>query len=138
MLYRTGTIAEAKVTQLVIPSVQLETILVLLHDTPLAGHPGGDKTLSMTYAKYYWSTLKLDIEKYIVHYLACAETNGTTKTSSILELPLLVKPFDVINIELLQLPHSHQGLPYILVCADHFSRFTVLVPLPNKPISLLQ
>ncbi len=41
-------------------------------------------------------------------------------------------PFDVVGIDLLQLPRSHQGSPYVLVCVDHFSRFTVLAPLPNK------
>ncbi len=86
----------------------------------------------MSRAKYYWPTLRLDIEKHIAQCLSCAETNGGTKTTPILDYPLPTKPFDVIDIDLLQLPRSHQGSSYILVCVDHFSRFTVLDPLPNK------
>ncbi len=117
--YRTATVGKTKVTQLVIPSSLVETILKLLHDAPAAGHPGHDKTLSMDRAKYYWPTLRLDIEKHIAHYLSCAETRGTTKTAPILEYPLPAGPFDVIGIDLLQLPPSHQGFSYVLVCIDH-------------------
>ncbi len=78
------------------------------------------------------STLRLDIEKHIPQCLSCAETKGTTKTAPILEYPLPARPFDVIGIDLLQLPRSHQGSSYVLVCVDHFSRFTVLAPLSSK------
>ncbi len=45
--YLTGAVGKTNVTQLVIPSSLVETTLKLLHDAPAAGHPGGDKTLSM-------------------------------------------------------------------------------------------
>ncbi len=41
-------------------------------------------------------------------------------------------PFDAIDMDLLQLTHSHQGSSYVLVCADHYSRFVILAPLLNK------
>ncbi len=50
----------------------------------------------------------------------------------ILEYPLPDGPFDMVDINLLQLLCSTQGSVYILVCADHFTRFVVLAPLCNK------
>ncbi len=132
VLYRTGTVGKTKVTQYVIPSSLVESNLKLLHEASIAGHPVRDITLSKACAKYYWPTLRLDIEKHIAKCLSCAETKGTTKTAPILEYPLPARPFDVIDIDLLQLPRSHQGSSYVLVCVGHFSRFTVLAPLPNK------
>ncbi len=127
-----GTVAKTQVTQVVIPSSLVGTVLKLLHDTPEAGHPGRDKTLSMPRAKYYWPTMRLDFEKHTAQCLSCAETKGTTTKAPILEYPLPAGPLDVVGIDLLQLPRSIQSSIYVLVCVDHFSRFTVLAPLPNK------
>ncbi len=127
-----GTVAKNQVTQVVIPRSLVGTILKLLHDAPQAGHPGRERTLSMASAKYYWPAMHLDTEKNIAQFLSCAETKGTTTTAPILEYPFPAGPFDVMGIDLLQLPRSIQGFIYVLVCVDHFSRFTVLALLPNK------
>ncbi len=119
------------VTQLVIPVSLVDVVLQLLHDTPSAGHPGRDRTLAAARSRYYWPTMRIDVEKYISQCLSCAQTKGTTSTALILEYPLPAGPFDVVGIDLLQLPRSIQGSVYILVCVDHFSRFEVLVPLRN-------
>ncbi len=109
-----GTVAKTQVSQIVIPSSLVGTVLKLLHDTPEAGHPGGDRTLSMARAKYYWPTMRLDTEKHIAPCLSCFETKGTT-TAPILEYQLPAGPFDVVGIDLLQLPRSIQGSIYVLV-----------------------
>ncbi len=62
----------------------------------------------------------------------CAETKGTTQTAPILQHPLPAVPFNVVDVDLLQLTRSIQVSIYILVYIDHFSRFTVLAPLYNK------
>ncbi len=80
---RTVTVAKAKVTQLVISSSLVETTLELLHDAPSARHPVCDNTSSMVRAKYYWPTLRVDIEEHIALCLSCGETKGTTKTAPI-------------------------------------------------------
>ncbi len=86
----------------------------------------------MACAKYYWLTKRLSNKKHIAHCLSCAETKGTTQRSPILDCPLPAAPFDVVGINVLQVPRSVPGSIYVLICVDHFSRFTVLVPLPNK------
>ncbi len=119
MLCCMGTVAKTQVTQIVIPSPLVSTVLKLLHDTPESGDPGRGRTLSMACAKYYWPTMCLDIEKHIAQCLSCAETKGTTTTAPILEYPLPTRPFDVVGIDLLQVPRSIQGSIYVFVCVDH-------------------
>ncbi len=123
------TISKNVVTQLIIPVALVDIVLQLLHDTPSAGHPGRERTLATARSKYYWPTMRNDVEKNISQCLSCAQTKGTTSTALILEYPFPAGPFDVVGIDLLQLPHSTQGSVYIL---DHFSRFVVLAPLRNK------
>ncbi len=132
VLCRIVTISKDVVPQLVIPVALVDVVLRLLHATPSGGHPGRDRTLATARSKYYWRTMRIDVEKHISHCLSCAQTKGTTCTASILEYPLSAGPFDVVGIDLLQLPRSTRGSVYILVCVDHFSRFVVVAPLRNK------
>ncbi len=53
------------VTQLVIPVALVDVVLHLLHDTPSADHPGSDRTLAAARSKYYWATIRIDVEKHI-------------------------------------------------------------------------
>ncbi len=132
VLCHTVAISKDVVTQLVIPVALVAVVLHLLHDMPSAGHPGRDRTLAAARNKYYWPTMRIDVEKHISQCLSCAQTKVTTSTAPILEYPLPAGPFAVVGIDLLQLPRSTQGSVYILVCADHFHNFVVLAPLRNK------
>ncbi len=132
VLCRTVTTSKDVVTQLVIPVALVDVVFQLLHDTPSACHPARDRTLAAARSKYYWPNMRIGVQKHISQCLSCAQTKGTTSTAPILEYPLQAGPFDVVGIDLLQLPRSVQGSVYILVCVDHFSRFVVLAPLRSK------
>ncbi len=49
-----------------------------------------------------------------------------------LTYPLPEAPWDMVSIDLLQLPKSQYGSRYLLVCVDHLTRFVVLAPLTDK------
>ncbi len=49
-----------------------------------------------------------------------------------LEYPPPDRPWDVVSVDQLQLPASHQGSRYLLVCVDHLSRYVVLAPAKDK------
>ncbi len=132
VLCRTVTIAKDVVTQLVVPVAFVDVVLQLLHDAPLPGHPGRDRTLAAARSKYYLPSIPIDIEKHVSGCLSCTQTKGNTTTAPILEYPLPSGPFDVVGLDLLQLPRSSQGSGYILVCVDHFSWFVVLAPLRDE------
>ncbi len=102
VLCRTVTISKDVVTQLVIP-VALVDVVLRVHDTPSAGHLGRDRTLAAARSKYYWPTMRIDVDKHISQCLSCAQTKGTISTAPILEYPLPAGPFDVVGIDLLQL-----------------------------------
>ncbi len=59
------------------------------------------------------------------------------RPAPILQYPLPEAPWDVVSIDLLQLPQSHHGSRYLLVCVDHLTRFVVLTPLKDKTVTVV-
>ncbi len=60
------------VSQLVIPESHVHTILHLVHDDVLAGHPGREHTLIAARKKYYWPTMKVDVNSHVSKRVKCA------------------------------------------------------------------
>lgn len=133
LLCRSWPTKPVPIDQLVIPDKYVPVTLKLVHNTPIAGHPGRDNTLSVTRRKFYWPTLRVDVEKHVAHCVVCAKHKGSVKgPASMLQYPVPEAPWDVVNIDLLQLPQSQHGSRYLLVCVDQFSRFLVLASLKDK------
>ncbi|RUM30633.1 MAG: hypothetical protein DSY32_02035 [Aquifex sp.] len=133
VLCRYWPLKKEPVAQFVITESYIPVVLKLVHDSVIAGHPGKERTLSAARRSYYWPTMRVDIDAYVTKCLKCAQHKGTVpKPAPILEYPPPERPWDVVAIDLLQLPASRQGSKYLLVCVDHFSRYVVLAPLKDK------
>ena len=121
------------VTQFVIAEEYVLIVLQMIHDSPDAGHPGKERTLATARVNYYWPTMRVDVETHVDQCAKSAQHKGTVpKPAPILEYPLPTRPWDVVGIDLLQLPPSRQGSKYLLVSLDHFSRYVVLALLKDK------
>ncbi|KAK4322805.1 hypothetical protein Pmani_006471 [Petrolisthes manimaculis] len=91
--------------QLVIPQTLVPSVLKLIHDTSHASHPGKEKTLSQARLKYFWLTMRRDINNHIDLCHTCARTKGNIHPHvPILSYPVPSSPWDVIAIDLLKLP----------------------------------
>ncbi len=74
-----------------------------------------------------------DVDACVAKCVKCAQHKGTVpRPAPILEYPPPDRPWDVVSIDLLQLPASHQGYRYLLVCVDHLSRYVVFAPVKDK------
>lgn len=67
------------VEQIVIPDKFIPVVLRPSHDTPIAAHPGRDKTSFATKKKHYWTRLRKDVETNAAPCAVCAQHMGTTK-----------------------------------------------------------
>ncbi len=94
----------------------------MIHDVSIAGHPGREKTLAAARKKYYWPTLRLDVETCVKRWITCAQHKGTVRgPAPILQYLLPEAPWDIVSIDLLQLPESQYGSRYLLLCVDHLT-----------------
>ncbi len=124
------------VEQFGIPEIFVPVVLKLLHDTPIAGHLGRDRTLTAARRVCYWPKMCGDINNYVARCVTCADHKGTaTGPAPMFQYPTPEQPWDLVSVDLLQLPKSRHGSQYLLVCIDHFSRFVVLAPVNNKTVA---
>ncbi len=104
-------------SQIVIPESYVHTILHLIHDGVLAGHPGRERTLIAARKKLFWPTMKVDINAHLSKCVQCAQHKVTVpKPAPILKYSLFEGPWGVVVIDLLQLPTNDQGSRYLLLC----------------------
>ena len=121
------------VSQLVIPNSLVEVILFHIHDSPLAGHPGKDRSFRQAQRAYFWPTMRKDITRHCLLCRSCAQHRPSIHfESKNLAYPIPHAPWDSLSVDILKLPLTENGFQYLLVCIDSFSRFTILVPLKNK------
>ncbi len=119
--------------QVVIPDSLVPAVLRMVHDAVITGHPGKERTLTAARAQYFWPTMRLDIDEHVAKCVKCAQYKGTSSGSApILEYPPPNRPWDVVSIDLLQLPTSGQGSKYLVVMVDMFSRYVLLAPIKEK------
>ncbi len=108
-------------TQYVIPETLVPVVLHLAHDAVLSGHPGRELTLTALRTRYFWPTLKADVE-HVDQYVKCAQYKGVPSgPAPIGQYPPPSAPFDCVSLDLLQLPPSYQGSKYVVVMVDMFS-----------------
>ncbi len=118
-----------EVSQVVIPKSLVSTIVEALHSAPHAGHPGKDRCLHQARLEYYWPTMRKDIHSYVDKCHTFAVNKGSVgRPVKILSYPTPLKPWDT----LVKLPTSSEDHQYLLVAIDHFSRYSILVPLKDK------
>jgi len=98
------------------------------------GHFGIRRTLALLLTRYWWSGIADDVGSVVRHCSACDRVNSTfTARSGILHpLPIgglfyrwgvdLCGPFET----------TERGHKYVMVAVEHFSKYTLLIPLMDK------
>ncbi|MBW0480623.1 hypothetical protein O181_020338 [Austropuccinia psidii MF-1] len=111
------------------PTVQL-SILQKLHDSPLAGNPGQEKTLKLVKWDFHWSTMTQFIKDYVSSCQQCSRNKNINhkKFGLLKPLPIPNDPWICLSMDLInQLPLSN-SFDSILVIVDRFSKMVAFIP----------
>ncbi|MBW0544618.1 hypothetical protein O181_084333, partial [Austropuccinia psidii MF-1] len=124
----------------VVPSdstIQL-SILQKHHDSPLAGHPGQEKTLKLVKRDFHWSGMTQFIKDYVSSCQRCSRNKnihhkkfGFPKPLPIPNCPWICLSMDFIT----QIPLSN-SFNSILVIVDRLSKIVVFIPTMSSITSL--
>ncbi len=77
--------------------------------------------------------MRKDINSFIDNCQTCVEYKGFVGRPAPLKCYRIPRElWETVAIDLLKLPMTTEGRNYLLVAIDHFSRFSILVPLNGK------
>ena len=125
---------EKEFEQVYVPPTLRKFVLEQHHDLPLHSHQGATKLTRMINKRYFWPKLKKDALKYTNACWGCTKRKTTRNMSYDMEDPILAKkPWETVAIDFVgKCRTSDKGNCWILTIIDCFTRYPILVPLPDR------
>ncbi|CAK9834649.1 Retrovirus-related Pol polyprotein from transposon 17.6 [Anthophora retusa] len=107
-------------------------IIIENHVAAYGGHKGISKTYRRIREKYYWPTLKQDVQRYVNTCASC-QTKKLTRVKTRLPMTLTDTPgraFDKVSLDIMgPLPPTPSGFQYILTMQDLLTKYSLAAPL---------
>ena len=120
------------VTVPLMPASQRLTLLKQHHDTPSAGHLGFEKTVAKVHQVGYWVGMLRDIDRYCRECGVCQRTKPPAPMKAPLTNVPIGKPWEMIAVDILEVPVSQHNNRYLLVIQDYMTKWTEAIPIPNQ------
>ena len=122
--------------RLCVPRKLREKVLKELHDE--CGHQGIAKTLDRVRDRFYWPYLRDDVKRWLRKCEPCAVGKdflpNEAKAPMVKTVSWMQSPFEKLSIEIDvfgPLPESQDGMKYILMLEDYFTRWIEAKPVPK-------
>ncbi|MBW0554894.1 hypothetical protein O181_094609 [Austropuccinia psidii MF-1] len=100
------------------------------HDSPLAGHPGQEKTLKLIKRELYWAGMNQFIKDYVSSFQKCSRNKNINHEKFGFLKPLSIPsgPWNSLSMNFItQLPLSN-NFDSIVVVVDRVSKIAILIP----------
>ena len=120
------------VTVPVLPLKLHREALVQCHDIPLAGHQGKEKTLERLRKEAYWVGMAQDVERYCRECTICQKSKLAMPTQAPLRNIPIGRPWQMLAVDILEVPVSRNNNRYLLVIQDYFTKWVEAIPLPDQ------
>ncbi|XP_042032533.1 uncharacterized protein LOC121779292 [Salvia splendens] len=104
------------------------------HSTPMAGHPGHERTFRLLAAGFFWPKMRKEVRKFVDACAVCQATKYSTQRPAGLLQPLLVpsQVWDDVSMDFVTgLPQS-RGYTTIMVVVDRLSKYAHFAALPTR------
>uniref|UniRef100_A0A3B1IQI2 Gypsy retrotransposon integrase-like protein 1 n=1 Tax=Astyanax mexicanus TaxID=7994 RepID=A0A3B1IQI2_ASTMX len=119
--------------QMILPRVFRQDVQQQMHDGPVGGHFGVERTLARVQTRYYWYQMREDITLWCRTCTSCAAKARPPKTP---QAPMgtvrVGAPMERIAIDLMgPMNETDRHNRYILVAQDYFTKWVEAYALPN-------
>ncbi|MBW0551087.1 hypothetical protein O181_090802 [Austropuccinia psidii MF-1] len=119
------------------PTIQL-IILQKRHDSPLAGHPGQEKTLKLVKPYFHWPGMTQFIKDYVSSCQHCSRNKNIPhkKFGLLKTLPIPNGPWICLSMDCITKFPLSNSFDSILVIVYRFSKMAVFIPTMSSIASL--
>jgi len=110
-----------------------------MHDSPIAGHGGINKTITSICRHFYWKNMKSDIREYVRSCDSCQKNKSSNqKEAGLLQsIPVNDIPFQSISMDFITtLPKTKAGFDAIFVVVDRLSKYGIFVPMRSDSTAI--
>ncbi|KAL5497228.1 hypothetical protein EMCRGX_G013661 [Ephydatia muelleri] len=104
----------------------------LCHDSPTAGHQGTLKTWERIRQEAYWVNIAQDVDRYCRECVTCQKAKLPMPVRSTLTNIPIGRPWQMIAIDILEVPVSTKNNRYLLVIQDYFTKWADARPLKDQ------
>ncbi|KAG5892262.1 hypothetical protein JTB14_034213 [Gonioctena quinquepunctata] len=131
ILYR----VESDGDKLIVPKTFIPKVMEDFHDSPMAGHPGQQKTLMSLKRRFLWPNMRTDVIKYCTSCDACnrRKTSPHVKKAPLQRFTPTTEPWELTSMDVVgPLVTSLNGNRYLLTFQDYFTKYVEAIPLPDQ------
>ena len=119
--------------RVVVPQHLRERILAETHCNVTGGHFSGKRTYGALVSKWWWEGMYVDAVRYVENCPECTIVMGTGRHHNPPLHPILVDcPFQILGIDLMELPKTHRGNKYVVVIQDYLTKWPLVYPLADQ------
>ena len=108
-----------------------ETLISEMHDLPLVGHQGKNRTLRRLIDKFGWVGMSKDVDAYVSGCQHCLRNKPKNTHPAGLLQPLEIpnRPWESISMDfIVKLPKTKEGFDAVMVVVDRFSKYVEFIP----------
>lgn len=118
----------------VVPDSKKLAILQLAHGHRMSGHQGMDKTVQRIKTNYWWFGICNDVNRFIADCHTCQRVAKPSNrpNSELMPLPPVAAVNERVHVDLFGPLKPDNGMTFVLVITDAFSKTVRLAPLEQK------
>ncbi|KAL5516749.1 hypothetical protein EMCRGX_G002156 [Ephydatia muelleri] len=110
----------------------IEDVLRDCHNAPLAGHLGTQKTLDRVRQEAYWTNMARDVDMHCRECEECQKSKLPLPSRAPLVNVPVGRPWQMVAIDILEVPLSNRNNRYLLVVQDYFTKWPEAIPIPDQ------
>ena len=124
--------------QAVVPQHLRKLVMEKTHGGPLGGHFAVNKLYKALATHWYWEKMYADIQDFCKNCPQCAIVSGCGHRNRPTLHPIPVQcPFQIVGVDIMDLPTTQQGNKHMVVFQDFFSKWPPVFPVSDQKTATL-